>query len=124
MDYGYNKITIVQYQKQLDFRMWGPFGHLGTSSLTSLKLAICWHHFILMSRSQKCTLVPWRMRLSHSTLFTEIIVIKCHNDIKLFHRIGECLQQQGLLTERRFPRLEGHKRNVNESQNFRHNERA
>lgn len=87
--------------------MWGPFGHLGTSSLTSLKLAIWWHHFKLKSRSKRYTLVLWRMWLSHSTLFAEIIVIKCHNDIKLFHRIGEYLQQQALLTERGFLGLKG-----------------
>lgn len=57
-----------------------------------------------------------RMWLSHSTLFIEIIVIKCHNDIKLSHGIGDCSLQQELLTERRFLGLEGCKQHQNESQ--------
>lgn len=122
IDCGYNQVTILRYQEQLDFRMWGAFGHLGTSSFTSLKLAIWWHHFKSKSCSKRYTLVLWRMWLSHSTLFAEIIVIKCHNDIKLFHRIGEYLQQQGLLTERGFIGLKGHKQNLMKVKSFRHKE--
>lgn len=40
-----------------------------------------------------------------------------HNDIKLFHGIGDYLQQQGVLTK--IPWLERHQKNLNESQKLR-----
>lgn len=84
----------------LNFRMWGFFGDLGTSSLIFSQTGHVLASFLMKVTFQKIHSVLWRMWLSHSTLFTEMIVIKCHNDIKLFRGIGHFLLRQWLLTEK------------------------
>ena len=103
--------------------MWGPFDHLGTSSLISQSghLLVSFQMEVMFQTMHSDL---WRTWLSHSTLFTEIIVIKCHNDIKLFRGTGEFLLWQWLLTERRFPGLDGHELHQNESQKLPHKKRA
>ena len=84
----------------LNFRMWGFFGDLGISSLIFSQTGHLLASFLMKVTFQKIHSVLWRMWLSHSTLFTVMIVIKCHNDIKLFHGIGHFLLRQWLLTEK------------------------
>lgn len=96
----------------------GLFGHWRTVHLIFFKAGHLVASFQIEAMFQKMDCDSLRMWLSHSTLFTEIIVIKCPNDIKLFHGIEEYLLQQELLTERRFLGLEGYKQHENESQKW------